>query len=437
MAEIVAKRNRYMKVFDDAPGNAERAVIHAGEIHYEAVDDTWQDVADLTDQATMKTKGKNVQFGITNGYMGTWVPGHHLGFRPWKIAFLDTSSGQTEVLADADYSNASIDGNEGTIHNVYPGSIDLQVQFAPRRMRKRYRLPSRPNLPDPSTLGMDPATTYLVFGYDVDNASNLKFYQGDTQAKFGNGDFIHDDIRMETAQGTEVLRLMAGEAVSATNFVRNVYYTRTALIPFGEAIAYSDIQAATYPLIVDPSSTVYAGTEDGEIADGTVNTTSTDVNLGTISAGKGAGDFVRYYCRFDLSGIDSGATCDTATLDLYHTSKLGSPTGNITPKLYTTDWGPTLAAGDHGQAGSDQGTIAYSSLSTSSYNSFDLTEADVEDWFGAGTYCSFEVRGYESGTANAYAVFSTANQAGTLTDPKLEITYTAGGPSRRRIGAIT
>jgi hypothetical protein len=427
MAEVLSKRTAHQKVYDDVPGERTfRAEIHAGEIHYLDQADSWQDVDGLMDGATFRSKDKRVQFGITNGYMGAWIPGGpHLGFRPWKIAYYESTTGKRKALEDADYSNASLDGNIGTIHDVYPGSIDLQVQFAPRRMRKRYRLPSLPNLPDPSTpsIGMDPANTYLVFGYDVDNTSNLTFHRGDTDEPFPTGELVHADVVMKDAQGDERLRLMQGEAISATKYVVPVYYLRTAQIPFGEAIAYSDLQAATYPLIVDPSTTVYAGTEDGQITDGSsVDTSSTSHEVGAVNVGKGDDDVYRYYCRFDLSAIDSGATCDTATLDLYATSSASSGSGTITPKLYDTDWGPTLTSGDYGQSGTDQGTLAISSWSNVTYHSFNLTESDVEDWFGAASYCSFEVRGPTS--AGNWVRF---NSADNTNDPKLSITYTEGG----------
>lgn len=431
MAEVLSKRTEYQKVFDDPPGSALRAVVHAKEIHYLDDADEWQDVDGLTDQATITTKDKRVQFSITNGYFGASVPGHHLGFRPWKIGYFDSASGQTEVLQDADFSNASVDGNVGTITDVFPGSIDLQVQFAPRRMRKRFRLPSKPSLPNPNSLGMTPATTYLVFGYEVDNTSNLTFINDDTDQPFPLDTLVHADIRLENAQSEEKLRILKGSARPGGSFpgaTYPVYYLRTAAIPFGEAVAYDTIQDADYPLIVDPSPTVYSGTEDGEIWDATFVDTSADVS----GCGIYTGDVYRYYSRFDLSGIDAEDTCDLATLEMWVTQLIDGG-GTITPKIYTTDWGPTLTSGDHGQAGNTQGSLSISSISTSQYNVWGLTEADVEAKFGG--YCSFETRcSSETGDDDVIEV-QTADYTGTSHDPKLEITYTEGGDAYVTPGA--
>ena len=215
--EILALRDKDTKHFDtDSPG--ERVAIVGQNLHYQKPDDSWDDYANLVQPVTggWQAQTKDVTFGVLNGNLAITYKGQSLTMRPTMVGLVDATAPATRYrkLADASYANVTRNGPVITVHDIFPGT-DLTVSIRHDQMSKAFTVRSRPTLPDPSSLGWNAATTYLVFGWDVNVPAGATVRDTVTHAVVGYGYASHNDLVVEDNLGNPVVYFKAGTATSA------------------------------------------------------------------------------------------------------------------------------------------------------------------------------------------------------------------------------
>jgi hypothetical protein len=207
----------------------------------------------------------------------------------------------------------------------------------------------------------------------------------------------------------------------------------------------TDLTAMTFPVVIDPSLTIYTDSEDGYPSNSSSNyntvwnaTTSSgfaSFNLITIGQNKVSGfptstyTINRGYLYFDTSVLPSNAIIDNATLSLYKctdysttefdiTVQNGQPTHPHNP-LDTADYDKDNYSGD----GGDLNTT----LLDDGYNNLTLNDDGISwinqtgEWTKLCLRSSKDINGYAP-TGNEYISFYTSEQGAEYT-PKLIINY--------------
>lgn len=170
--------------------------------------------------------------------------------------------------------------------------------------------------------------------------------------------------------------------------------------------------------------------------------TSMDVyNVGTHSSPSNYVGFnAGAICLFDTSALGSGASVSDAVLSLRGNTKYDQNSDAPTVAIYSSNpaSNTSLTTADHTAMGTTvySDIISYATLSASAYNDFTLN-TDGKNAIDATGISKFAGRNENYIVANvdmAMAAYkgnawkvNTADSSGTSTDPKLVITYTAGG----------
>lgn len=155
----------------------------------------------------------------------------------------------------------------------------------------------------------------------------------------------------------------------------------------------------------------------------------------------------RVIALFDTSSLGSSATISAAVLSLYGDSK--SDTAGWAPNLdiYTSSpaSNTSLVAGDYSQLGTTSQTgspISYASFTAGAYNDFTFNATGRSNISKTGI-SKFGARNGNYDAANSEPSYSASQQcilntlsadtAGTTSDPKLVVTYSAAAASRRHV----
>ena len=216
---------------------------------------------------------------------------------------------------------------------------------------------------------------------------------------------------------------------------------------------YIDLpEFSTYPVVIDPTVSPYAGSGDGWVRKSNSSSWATTVAQGaTGSSADYTGTSVtcqvygdpstilycdRIFMVFDTSSVGSGSTVTAATLNLKGTVK-GNVTivgdYNVYESTITSD--TTIVTSDFGSYNTTAlaTAIAHGSISASAYNTWTLnsTGRGLVNVTGYSKYCirhSYDYNGTTPGVTGNYAYFSASSSeaSGTSNDPYLSVTYTAG-----------
>jgi hypothetical protein len=214
---------------------------------------------------------------------------------------------------------------------------------------------------------------------------------------------------------------------------------------YGKAISKEDLQKATYPVVIDPTTSFTTSASDGDCS--YVSSTWAATRTAATASGcgisaptseaacqtvSGVGSFIyRGYLYFDTSSIGSASTITSATLKLYN-SGVSNPEA---ASIYISGGMPTyphdpLVVADYNYAyySGDYAHIALSAV-TVGYNSLSLTAAGLSAISKTGT-TKFVVRTSQDYTGtgptstDATIWYYYAYEQGTGYQPKLEVTYT-------------
>lgn len=448
MAEILARRTRHAKHFDNGDGTFE-ARITSGPQHFLDASDQWQDMADLIASVPggWATTSKDVRYGVENGYLTISRGGKSLTMRPTAIGMVDRTAPNTRwrKLGDADYTNVTRDGNTITAHDIFPNT-DLTVRITDETMSKQFVIRQRPNYPDPITLGWNPATTFLVIVWDVSKPAGATVRDTQTLEVVGNGYAGNNDLVVEDNAGNPVVYFKKGEGWSSRPGAKHYpvwYVSLGSQVPFGEAFAYDKAAIATYPLTLDPTTTVYpaAGFNDGFVGYGwdgnqmawMTNLYAPEAGVGWVfdSDGKGSEwtDDFRYIASYDLSSIPSGASASSVTWNLYTTAGNAPPTSRTYTAYRIADPGQVDATDFSSTVLSTEGSQSRSGVWAAQYRAWTIDPANVSSLFGNGVV---GLRLADSGSQpatnfNNDILVRAVDYSLTTYHPYLSITYTTGG----------
>ncbi len=426
--EITALRTRDAKHFaTDVPGTYV-ARVQPGQ-HYRTPAGDWDDTANFVQPVAGGWAGASLdaRFGVENGYLNVTYKGRSLSMRPSAVWLVDRTApaARSRRLAVASYASVARDAASGTVRvsDIFPG-VDLSVVITPDSMSKAFTIRSKPTLPDPVALGWDPASTYLVFAWDVQKPAGAKVRVASTGAAFGAGSVVEDDLLViDPTDGSTVVTFAKGSASGANGVTRPVWYVNAgALAPFGEAIPYASTQTALYPVVVDPTTTIGVGAtaNDGYMTNGVPQADNTTWLAGSYYDSKTPVlNVYRGFLRFDLASL-SGATISAATLYVNMTL-FGTATDYLNVYRTASDWYPIANS-----AWSLGVTLLGSTAALGTATGW-KTAALTASGLTPGSVLPLEVRGsIENSTGSNFEAFT--DYSGTPANAAyLSITYTTGG----------
>jgi PKD repeat protein len=241
----------------------------------------------------------------------------------------------------------------------------------------------------PSQYGLNDASSYLVFITKLDY-QNLNLYNN--SGMLSENITISDvGVEFRDLLGQFKCALPLGEAYELNNesireklIYRIIHLNGNTYLLSGLKIA--DLNAMTFPVVIDPTLTVYSLSSDGYIynsgssystvqsaSTGTVDGSSSYISIGQKKVALGPTYFVyRGFVFFNTSALPSNAYLDNATLSLYKkddysttdfdiTIQNGQPTYPHNP-MQTGDYFRNYYSGNGGSLGTSRFTSGYNAL---------------------------------------------------------------------------
>lgn len=364
-SEITEARTREAKHFlTDVPGSF-MARISCGALHFRDASGEWQDMTNLvgTDAGGRKvTQTKDFTVGINptaGDFFLNWK-GQDFAASYVAVWLYDPSTNRRQRVQTRQATVWVQDGLDFSCSNLFTNTT-LRVGLYDTGTRKELTVSANPNFPDPIGFNMNPATTLVVYEISAPGIKNLLKVLSTGQSISG---VMDGDLYFDIPNGPRV-NLPAGPVRTLLGASRlNVQWVSTTQIPFGIAVPYPVYQESTYPLSIDPSTTIEIGgdTNDGEIikiidlSSYQVNVTSINFDRAGYSSDEDHEYVYRAYHRFDTTSL-SGKQCDAATVRFTSPTTQSMLQGR-TQDVYvlTSDW-VTLDSGDWDAAGTLAGQI--------------------------------------------------------------------------------
>ena len=350
-----------------------------------------------------------------------------------------------KYLQSVQSSQGQTNGNAITYANVFTGT-DVTWSYENVGLKEEITLSNTTktvlkNHP-PSLYGLNNASSYLVFITKLDY-QNL-YIHNKSGVLTGNITISDTGVDFKDVFGHFKCALPLGTAYELNNesmreklTYRIVHLNGNTYLLSGLKI--SDLNAMTYPVVVDPTLTVFSSQSDGHIQQsnvsygsarnatgGTVNDTGSTI---TIGQKKYSSTYTiwRGFVFFNTSVISENANISNATLSLYKDSDYSTTDFNIVVQngQPTYPHNP-LQSGDYNKNHySGNGGSLNTSGFTSGYNAITLTDFDWITPGGTTKLClrsSRDISGTVP-TGNEYIVIH-ANYAGLRRyPPKLSIIY--------------
>ena len=363
------------------------------------------------------------------------------------VGYLDPSQGWAyEYLQSVQSSQGQIDGNSATYENVFTGT-DVVWTYGNTGLKEEIIMSNATKtvLQDhpPSEYGLSNQDSYLVFITKLDYHT-LQLYNSSGVL---NGNFTTSDGRIDfkDALGRFKCTLPVGEAYELYNesvrhklVYRVLQYNGNYYLLSG--LKAVDLNDMTFPVVIDPSLTVYSSFSDGDImGEGTPYASVQNAAEGsprdmesTFTIGQrcnfGPYYFIwRAFVFFDTSSIPSNDLIDSATLSLYKDSDFsltdfdivvqnGQPTYPHIP-LLPFDYDKNRYSGNGGSFN----TVGFSS----GYNDISLTDYSWINTSGTTKLCLRSSRDINSNTptGDEYVTVYSSNYPLEGRSPKLVIEY--------------
>jgi len=260
--------------------------------------------------------------------------------RPLSIGYLDPSQHNTyQALQHIQETTTTVTDDQITYHQAYTG-IDLTLRYTPTSMKEELILNTQARevftSHPPSTFGLSDTESLLVFQTQVE-LSGLHVFADEVEQ---TGDFTldHGTIILKDDHGMVKCGFPVGVAYEQTQPDNNVIQLMYRFIAQNNnyylfcGLTRSEVLGMVFPIVIDPTITKYASTDDGHIykADPNYNMAH-DAGSGTISA---SGTYfnvgqkcqfgipmVQYVYRgfvhFNTSIIPDNATITATNLTLY------------------------------------------------------------------------------------------------------------------------
>lgn len=461
IGEVVEKRTETSKTFYRGVGSY--TLVAAGPMHYQDTGGQWlqinneivsgvmsEDVYDFHLLQSTFDAGQIVEVSCDDS---------HVRFQPMPLQW-NNDLGQIELIIIPQEVEGVVTNTEIPMvepgDGYYEGRVDWADAYGtgrhfsytvkPHRIAKLLTIDS--TLPAPAQYIIDGGGAVLQLSFIFDPSSDLEIYVDgllwDKKAEKStfdaiefrrDGEFIwqFDSALYWDSGGEQQLGITTLRKVGNNLWV-------DVLVP------YTWLQAASYPVYVDPEITVFSSTSDGDLRDGDGSyTTAQGYATGSIAASgqtfvigqtKVGSDFyvIRGFVFFDTSEVEEGSGIESAVLSLH--GQYDGSTADFYIRLqngmpdYPND---PLEAGDYNKAwygGTVYGaTSGYtSSFTTADYNAMTFS-ATGRAWIqmGSGAVSKFCLRssedlGISEPVGEEYVVVWSANK-GVGYQPKLVVNY--------------
>jgi len=365
------------------------------------------------------------------------------------VGYVDPQSNWAyQYLQNVQSSQGQTNGNVITYANVFTGT-DVTWSYGDMELKEAITLSNATktvlqNHP-PSLYGLNDASSYLVFITKLDH-QNLNMFNASGML-IGNVTISDTGVEFKDALGQFKCALPLGEAYELNNesvrqklTYRIVHLNGNTYLLSGLRI--SDLTAMTFPVVIDPTLTVYSTSSDGYIYNyntnyDSVQTASSGIVSGseafiTIGQRKQAAvpSSVYYIYRgfvfFNTSSLPSNAYLDNATLSLYKKDDYSATDFDITIQngqpTYPHD---PMQSGDYNKNDySGNGGTLNTSKFTNGYNDIQVSNLNWITKGGTTKLClrsSRDINGNEP-TGNEYANVHSSEFLG-MCGPKLVIMY--------------
>ncbi|HIG98985.1 MAG TPA: LamG domain-containing protein, partial [Thermoplasmata archaeon] len=295
----------------------------------------------------------------------------------------------------------------------------------------------------PSQYGLNNASSYLVFITKLDY-QNLNLYN-DSGLLDGNITISDIGVEFKNILGQFKCALPLGEAYELNNETARQKLTYRIIHLNGNTyllsgLDVSDLNAMTFPVVVDPTLTVYSSSNDGYIyannanyntvrnaTSGTVGSSATTLYLGQRKFGSTY--FVyRGFILFNTTALPSNAYIDNATISLYKNSDYsstdflltvqnGQPTYPHSP-LQSTDYNKDYYSGNGGSFNTSGFGSGYNNINL---NTNGISWLNKTGWTKLCLRSNRDING-NAPTGNEFVIVY-ANEYGSGYQPKLVINY--------------
>jgi len=366
------------------------------------------------------------------------------------VGYLDPQSNWAyHYLQSVQSSQGQTNGNTVTYPSVFTGT-DVTWCYDNTELKEAITMSNTTktllqNYP-PSQYGLNDASSYLVFITKLDY-QNLNMYNMSGMLT-GNITISDTGVDFKDALGMFKCGMPLGEAYELHNETarqgltyRIIHYNGDTYLLSG--LRLSDLNAMTFPVVIDPTLTVYSTSSDGYIyksngnydtartsSTGTVSGSASYISIGQKKDPTGpptaAYTVFRGFLFFNTTSLPSNAYLDNATLSLYKkddysttdfdiTVQNGQPTYPHDP-LQTSDYNMNDYSGNGGM-------LTTGGLHNG-YNNMSLTDLNWITKNGTTKLCLRSNRDINGNmpTGNEY-VNMYANEQGSGYQPKLVINY--------------
>jgi hypothetical protein len=325
MQEIISKRGRNTKVYDLGNG-VTRVSTRISAFHYQDINGDWQEI-----DSTIKSSSGGYDYENTANEFSCKFKsnlnspdsilfsrgGVSVSLRPIGVALYDASSKNHTILANAGDTTATVDGNLIYFTGLYPNVI-VGYMITDVGMKEFIRVSSPNGVPDPTTLGYDPETTYLVLinRITVTGADSQEDEKGAlTEGRdLGIVHFIKNSVSQ--IRIPQLLGWFEGRH-SAADVMKKRIKIINGTPYFLHGVSYNKfISARRYPYIIDTSLSidVNSGADDGFYSNVNGWVDSTYLIVGATS-GKD-NPYYNIAVRFTNVTIPNNATINSAYLTL-------------------------------------------------------------------------------------------------------------------------
>jgi hypothetical protein len=367
------------------------------------------------------------------------------------VGYVDPKSNWSyHYLQNVQGSQGQFTGDTATYHGVFTGT-DVTWSYDNAGLKEaitmnnttRTALQNHP----PSLYGLNDSTSYLVFITKLEYL-NLNMYNN-SGALTGNVTISDTGVDLKDASGVFKCGLPLGDAYELCNESVRQKLTYRIVHLNGNTYLFSgirvpDLAAMTFPVVIDPTLTVYSTSSDGYIYKSDTNyTRGQSATTGTVNS---SGQFLtigqkkdqsippnyyvyRGYVFFNTSSLPSNAYLDSATLSLYKKDDYSTTDFSITIQhseagggayphspLQSVDYNKIYYTGN----GGTYNTSGFHS----GYNNISLTQLGWIVKGGTTKFCLRSSRDINanSPTGNEY-VNVYANEKGSGYQPKLVVVY--------------
>ena len=362
------------------------------------------------------------------------------------VGYLDPSNNWAHVtLQETQNSTGQATNNTITYPNAFTGT-DVVYRYQSTGMKEDIQLSntSKSALQShpPSFYGLNTQKSYLVFLTKLD-MQTLHMYNG-TQEITSNTTVPSGQITFNDAAGLLRCAMPIHDAYETQNPNHQIPMQYRLIKTNGDwyllaGCKYTDLLAMQFPVIIDPTITIYTSSNDGyRTYSGTNYTTTWNAPSGVsitpyqipVGQSKVSTTYTinRGFVFFNTSALPSNAIIDNATLSLYKASdssatdfkitiQNGQPTYPHSP-LQDGDYAKSRYSGNGGAFNTANLVNGYNNITL---NSTGLTWINRTSWTKFCLRSSHDIAG-TAPTGNEYVNFYASEQ-GTNYKPKLTIAY--------------